>query len=183
MSKSHIAILSLSAIAALTSCVGIPERAIQPSAHAEGLSDSSLATRLDLARGRRWELGWGAVAAYDTATNRPIRRVALEGASLTPARGACRPDMLLDRSGALLVSSNAQPVVWRVSPERFEVERFEIRLDDERGRDVGFSALAWAVDGRTLYARDASTGTAWHIDLASLKAVPSVTGGERSPAC
>ena len=183
MSKSPIAILSVSAIAALASCVGIPERAVEPVAGVEEASGTSVRTRQDLARGRRWELGWDAVAAYDAATNRPVRRVALEGASLTPARGACRPDMLLDRSGALLVSSNAQPVLWRVSPERFEVERFEIRLEGDRARDVGFSALAWAVDGRTLYARDASTGRAWHIDLASLTAAPSVTGGKGSPAC
>jgi hypothetical protein len=182
MLKSHVAILSITAIAILSSCVGFPERAGEPVVQAGEPSDALLRTGKDLARGRRWELGWDAVVVYDAATNRPIRRVALEGASLTPARGTCRPDMLLDRTGALLVASNSQPVLWRVSPERFEVERFEIRLDDERGRDVGFSGLAWSADGRTLYALDASTRAPWRIDLSSLKAVRIETTGA-SQAC
>ena len=183
MSKSHIAILSISAIAVLTSCVGISERVAEPVVQFDDISASSLRATHDLARGRRWELGWGTVAAYDAATNRPVRRVALEGASLTSARGACRPDMLLERSGALLVSSNTQPVLWRVSPERFEVERFDIRLEDGRGRDVGFSSLAWAADGRTLHALDSSTGTPWHIDLVALKARRVEAGAKLSNAC
>ena len=170
MLKSPVAILSISALAILSSCVGSPERAVEPVAHAVEPAVALLRSGRDLARGRRWELGWDAVVAYDAATNRPIRRVALEGASLTQARGACSPDMLLERSGALLVSSNSQPVLWRVSPERFEVERFEIRLDDAHGRDIGFSGLAWSRDGRTLYAMDASTRAPWRIDLASLSA-------------
>ena len=182
MSKSHVAIVSLSAIAVLSSCVGISERAVEAPAHAVNLEDAALRTANDLSRGRRWELGWDAVVAYDAATNRPIRRVALEGASLTHARRACSPDLLLDRSGALLVSSNSQPVLWRISPERFEVERYEIRLDDERGRDVGFSGLAWSRDGRTLHALDASTRKPWRIDLAALQAV-RVDVAIAAPAC
>jgi hypothetical protein len=182
MLKSQVAILSISAVAILSSCVGFPERAVEPEAQAVERPGAPLRTGNDLARGRRWELDWGAVSVYDAATNRPVRRVALEGASLAHARGACRPDMLLDRTGALLVSSNSQPVLWRVSPERFEVERFEIRLDDERGRDVGFGGLAWSADGWTLYALDASTRTQWRIDLSSLRAVRVEAAGV-SQAC
>ena len=180
--KSQAAILSVSAIAILSSCVGFPERAAQLVVQAVEPPGASLRTGNDLARRTPMELGWGAVAVYDAATNRPIRRVALEGASLANVRGVCSPDMLLDRSGALLVSSNSQPVLWRVSPERFEVERFEIRLDDDRGRDVGFGALAWSADGRTLYALDASTRTPWRIDLASLRGVRVEAAGV-SQAC
>jgi hypothetical protein len=184
MSKSHIAVLSLTVMAALTSCVGISERTVEEVAHAApDHAAASVLARMDLARGRRWELGWGAVAAYDVSTNRPIRRIALEGAPSTEARGTCRPDMVLDRTGALLVSSNTQPVLWRVSPERFEVERFEIRLEDERGRDVGFSGLAWAADGRSLYALDSSTRTPWKIDLVELKARRVGVAGEAPHAC
>jgi hypothetical protein len=182
MTKSHVAILSLSAIAALSSCVSLQERS--PEAVVQAAQPATpIAVKLDLARGRRWELGWGAVAVYDAATNRPIRRIVLEGANLTSARGSCLPDLVLDRSGALLVSSNVQPVLWRVSPERFEVERFELRLEGDRGQDVGFSNLTWSGDRNALYALAASTRTPWHIDLTAMKASRRVEGNVAAGTC
>ena len=169
MLNGHVAILSLSALAILGSYAALPQQAALPEVEAADLPGPSLRTASDVARGRRWELQWDAVVVYDAVTNRPIRRMALEGAGLTHARGVCRPDMLLDRSGAVLVSSNSEPVLWRVSLERF-VERFEVRVDDDHGRDMGFSALEWSPDGRTIEALDASTRSPWRIDLASLEA-------------
>ena len=183
MSKSHVAILSLSALAALSSCVGFPERAVDPILAIEEARSTPLRVKVDLARGRRWELGWGAVAVYDAATNRPIRRIPLEGANLTSARGACLPDLVLDRAGAALVSSNLQPVLWRVSPERFEVERFDLGLEHDRGRDVGFSSLTWSPDRKSLLALDASTRTPWRIDMAALKASRVDAGAAAAGSC
>ena len=126
----------------------------------------ALRVKEDLARGRRWELRWDAAYAYDVASGKLERRVPLVGAIMAGAVESCRPDMLLDRSGALIVSSNAQPVVWRISPSRFEIERHDLVLDGEHGKDFGFSALAWGSDGRTLFAASSVTGTLWRIDLA-----------------
>ena len=181
MLNSQVAILSLSAVAILASSMALPDSAAEPVAQVEDLAGTTLRTASDLARGRRWELRWDAVVTYDAVTNRPIRRVALEGAGLTHARGVCRPDMLLDRFGAVLVSSNVAPVLWRVSAER-SVERFEIQVDDEHGRDVGFTMLAWSSDGRTLDAVDAFTGAPWKIDLASRSAA-RVEVAQPSKAC
>jgi hypothetical protein len=129
-----------------------------------------LRVALDLARGRRWELGWDALVAYDLATGEIIRTVRLPGATFSAARGACLPDMLLGRSGAVLVSSNAQPRLWRVNPARFEVEIIDIVPADDQDKDFGFSRLAWGANESTLQAVNTPLGTAWKIDLGTLAA-------------
>ena len=78
--------------------------------------------------------------------------------------------MLLSRSGALIVSSNAQPSLWRISPSRFEVERYDIEVDSDRDKDFGFTGLTWGTDEKVLYAVGTPTGTLWRIDLVSARA-------------
>jgi len=130
------------------------------------LASEPLGVREDLARGMRWELGWGSVTAYDIASGQRLRVIALTGANLSGARESCVPDMLLGRTGTLIVSSNAQPVLWRISPSRFEVERLDIAVDSDGDKDFGFTSLRWGENEKVIYA-GASTGTAWRIDLAS----------------
>lgn len=169
MSKSRVAMLLLPAAIALAACVESREPVADVSASSEKVVRPILRVKEDLARGRRWELGWGTLAAYDIATDQLVRSVTLEGANLTGAREACLPDMLLSRSGAVIVSSNAQPSLWRIDPERFEIERYDVEVDGDLDKDFGFSGLAWSADERVLFAVGAPTGTRWRIDLASAK--------------
>jgi len=125
---------------------------------------------MDLARGRRWELGWDGARAYDLATGRLIRHVRLPGAVLSGARESRPPDMLLDRSGALIVSSNAQPRLWRISPARFEVEAYELQLASDQDKDFGFHELAWGANDATFYAKSSPGGSGWKIDLGAGRA-------------
>ncbi|MEO5676011.1 MAG: hypothetical protein ABIQ84_00560 [Usitatibacter sp.] len=170
MSKSHAAILILSATATLAACVDSQDTVTEPRAKAVEAASPMLRVKEDLARGTRWELGWGTVYVYDIATGRLLQSVSLQGANLSASRDTRLPDMVLSRSGALIVSSNAQPSLWRISPERFEVERFDVELDRDNDKDFGFSDLAWSADGRELHALSAATGSAWRIDLARGKA-------------
>lgn len=126
--------------------------------------------RVDLARGRRWVLEWDGLAVYDVATARLVRRVILPGAVFAGARGVQPPDLVLSRSGAAIVSSNAMPRLWRVSPERFEVEVYDLALASDADKDFGFTSLAWGVGERTLLAFDAVGDTPWRIDLRSATA-------------
>ena len=103
-------------------------------------------------------------------TGQLVKSISLQGANLSASRDTRLPDMLLARSGAMIVSSNAQPSLWRISPERFEVERFDVEVDRDHDKDFGFSDLAWSADGRELHAVSAATGSAWRIDLARGKA-------------
>lgn len=155
----------------------------EPSASVDAGAYRALRVKEDLARGTRWQLGWGAAYVYDVASERLVRRIALSGASFAGAREACLPDMLLSRTGALIVSSNAQPVLWRISPERYELERFEIALDSDHDQDFGFSGLAWGTDERVLYAVSAAPGTLWRIDLDASKATKIALSSPIHGAC
>ena len=90
MSKSHLA----SFIAALFVSGSV-------------LAEPVLRTKLDVARGHRWELGAGTVSLYAIGGDL-IRRVRLPGAIFSGSRDACPPDMLVAVSVcgwlALLVS-------------------------------------------------------------------------------
>lgn len=172
MSKRQIAslILPLAVSLALAGCTSGDPLVAYPAA--EEHTTSALRAKTDLARGQRWELRWGTVAVYDVATERLVRTIELPGAILASPAGSCTPDLVLARSGAAWISSNAAPVLWRISPERFEVERFELSVDDARQRDIGFSALALGPGERQMYAASAATGTLWRVELAGAKAAP-----------
>lgn len=169
MSKSHVAMLVLPA-AILAACVESRDPVADDSANPQKVVREALRVQVDRARGTRWELDWGNAYAYDIATGQLIRRVSLTGANLSGAHEACRPDMLLNRFGTVIISSNAQPSLWRISPSRFEIERFDIEVDSDQDKDFGFSGLAWSPGERELFAVSAATGTLWRIDLATAKA-------------
>jgi len=169
MSKCQAAVVVLIAAAiAFTGCSETQAPIAEPSSLREDTAAAdALRVKTDLARGRRWELRWGAVSAYDVASGQLVRRVPLPRASFAGTGLTCRPDMVMNRFGGLIVSSDAQPTLWRVSPSHFEIERFDIVVDSDREKDFGFSALAWSADERVLYAASAATGTLWRIDLES----------------
>ena len=166
MTKRLAAILFIPAVVTLSACFETQEH----STHTEAGARQALRVSEDLARGVRWSLAWGEVSAYDTATRELVRTIPLTGASFSMARESCMPDMLLASTGALIVSSNAQPTLWRISPSRFEVERFDIEVDSDADKDFGFTGLAWGANETVLHAVSATTGTLWQIDLAAGKA-------------
>lgn len=122
----------------------------------------SLRSRTDAARGRLWVLGLDDVRVYDVASKRLIRQIVLPGWSV--ARFICHPDMVLDRSGTAIVSSNVQTRLWRIDADSFDVKEHEIVLLGRERWDTGFGALAPAADG-TLFAVTSSAGSLWRIDV------------------
>jgi hypothetical protein len=178
MSKCHAVIFVM-----LAGCAESWAPVAEPSAVREESAHEVLRVKEDRARGRRWELGWGAAYVYDVASGQLVRRIPLPRASFAAAREACLPDMLLSRSGALIVSSNANPALWRISPTRFEVELFDIAVDSNKDNDFGFSGLAWDVDEKVLYAASAVMGTLWRIDLESAAASKIVLSSSIPGAC
>lgn len=183
MSKCHAVMFVVPAVIMFAGCSEIQAPVAEPVAAREESTHQVLRVKEDLARGRRWELGWGAAYVYDVASGQLIRRIPLPGASFAAAREACLPDMMLSRSGALIVSSNAQPALWRISPARFEVERFDIAVDSDKDNDFGFSGLAWGADEKVVYAASAVMGTLWRIDLESAAASKIALSSRIPGAC
>ena len=121
-----------------------------------------LRVRTDSARSRVWVLGLADVRVYDSATKKLLRQIALP--SWIVARATCDPDLALDRSGSAFISSNAQPRIWRIDADSFEVKEHEIILQGKEQWDLGFGALAFAQDG-TLLALSSPVGLLWSIDV------------------
>jgi hypothetical protein len=121
-----------------------------------------LRVRTDTARGRLWVLGPDDVRIYDTTKQRLIRQERLR--NWIVARYACAPDMVLDRAGSAIISSNMQPTLWRIDTGSFEVKEHEIRLQGRERLDVGFGALGFAADGMLLGVASPA-GSLWRIDI------------------
>jgi len=170
MTKCQLRLSALLIALALAGCMETSERVIESEVPAVARI-TPLRTATDLARGVRWELWWGSVAVYDVASGRLIRTIPLPGATLSGAAGSRRPDMVLDRTGALIVSSNITTRMWRIGPARFEIEVFDIEPDRDADKDFGFTSLAWSANGRELYAASAIGEALWRIDLNGGKAV------------
>jgi hypothetical protein len=164
MTKRQLAFSTLFAALVVTGWVNASAPAAQAVFEEPG---PALRSTVDLARGLRWELHWGRVAAYDLATNRPVRSIDLPGAVLSAAAASAMPDMILDRSGALIVSSNITPRLWRISPARFETEVYDIEVDGFADRDIGFTTLLWGANGRDLYGTSDAAARVWRINLAA----------------
>lgn len=136
--------------------------------------------RADTKGNRRWVLNADSLSVYDNVSRRRLRRIELPGWILAGPLHACAPDMVLDSTGAAIVSSNVVPVVWRIDPQRFEVTRIALKLSADSDKDIGFTALSFAGDG-TLVAAGATVGAVWRIDLQSAQATkvasyPPATG-------
>lgn len=133
----------------------------------------ALRMRVDTARDRLWILTPDHVDIYDIKEKRLIRRIALPGWSV--ADYICQSDIALDRSGAAFVSDNAQPRLWHIDADSFQLKEHGIRLISKEHWNIGFGGLAFAADG-TLFGIDASGRSLWVIDIGRKSAHQVVLG-------
>lgn len=141
----------------------------------------ALRVQADMARNRLWALHGDGVHVYEITSRRLIGRVVLPEWIVIGWLFNCAPDLALHPSGTAVVSSNAQPVLWQLDPERFEVRRNELALDADHDKDVGFTGLAFA-DG-LLFGVDGIHGSLWKVDLAAAKAQKVVLSSPLRGAC
>jgi hypothetical protein len=120
--------------------------------------------RADTARGRLWVLDATGLALHDSINGRLLRRVELPGLFIAGSDNLCPPDLMVDAAGAVLVSSDVLPVIWRIDPQGLEVRRIELALDADDTKDVGFTGLSLASDGIVI-AAGATFPSLWRIDL------------------
>ncbi len=146
------------AFLALAAC--LPERA-----------EAQSAVQEDASHTQRWLLEKDVVTVSRADSAGIVRRLVLpDGVFAYLPYAPCPPAMILDKSGAAIISSNVLPILWRVDPQTFQVQRYELELDHDGGQDVAFSALVAAPEQGILYATSATMDALWRIDLGSAKA-------------
>lgn len=131
----------------------------------------------------RWELQWDSVSLHDAATSQFIRRFPLEGAAQSSSRDLCPPGIVVAPGGVAYVTSNVQPVLWRVHSATGHVERLELEVDSDREKDFGFTGLDLAADGVTLYGMSSTDGATWRLDTAAGKAFKTGPGNRVDRDC
>lgn len=125
--------------------------------------------RADYQRGRYWVLGDDHVQVYSATDKRLIAKITIPGWNV--AGGVGLPDLVLDRAGGALVSSNAVSLLWYIHPEKFSIMRKEIALQGRENWSTGFSGLVFTPD-ETLFGVTAFGGTLWKIDVRAGNATP-----------
>ena len=125
--------------------------------------------RADLQRNRYWVLGDDHVSVHDAVNRKLIRQIKLPGRNV--ADFVAYPDMVLDRTGAALVSSNITPMLWHIDPDSFNVTRIDIKLQTRENWDTGFSGLAYTADG-ALFGVTSFASSLWLLNISEAKATP-----------
>ena len=125
------------------------------------LAAEPLRTVQDPARNRTWTLERDAVYLREGAQK---HRIALPDWMHANESHACRPDLALDERGAVVVTSNVAPILWRIDPQTRAVSRHELVFDADHDLEVGFSGLTYAADQGVFFAVSATYGSLWRID-------------------
>ena len=140
----------------------------QPLKQYEDDERKALRIKTDTVRRRVWMLSINNdVRVYDEPSKKLLREIALPGWLVV--KTPCMPDLILDRSGSALVSSNVTPWIWRINADTLEVRVHKIGMPGKEGLDFGFAKLAFDSSGR-LYGLAPSANSAWRIDVPSASA-------------
>ena len=118
----------------------------------------------DPGRNRGWVLTPAGVYVVEFKLRRTVAHVALPDWHWAGVPYGCMPTLALGPKGEALVSSDVLPTLWRIDPETLAVSTHEILLDEESGRDVGFSGLAYSAQLATYIAVACGQGSAWRVD-------------------
>jgi len=76
---------------------------------------------------------------------------------------------VVEPDGAVLVSSNIVPDLWRVDAAAPAVTRLRFTLEQDATRDFGFASLRFTAEG-ALHAVGSIDGGAWRIDMGASRA-------------
>lgn len=135
-----------------------------------GEVSSGFQFQVDEKRSRVWVVKRDAVYVYDVGSKNLIRRISLPGWVIVAPPHNCGPGLALLPSGEVLVTTDTLPIIWKIQPETFAVRRYDLFLDADNDKEVGFSALAYRAEGPQLVGFSGQLGSFWQIDLRSRRA-------------
>ena len=85
--------------------------------------------------------------------------------------------------GAVVVTSNVMPVLWRIEPAKAQVTKHELMLDADTDKDVGFTGLTYAPDQGVFFGVSATYGSLWRIDPLLRRAQKIQSSAPLNDAC
>jgi len=122
-----------------------------------GCGQPASQAQFDTPRHRAWQLTGDGVLAGNTA-------VPIPGWIRAEDAYACSPELAVGPKGEAIVTSNVVPTLWRIDPETLAVTEHPLTLDEDTGRDVGFSGLVYSSQHAAYFAVSHAHGTLWRID-------------------
>jgi hypothetical protein len=123
-----------------------------------------LRSQVDEIRGRIWVLTLGGVALYEASTGEEVAQISLPGWLWVGEQYSCPPDLAIGPSGEAVVSSNVVPTLWRIDPVTLAASEHRLMVDDENGKDIGFTGLVYSAKQGAYLAISAFQGSLWRID-------------------
>ena len=138
------------------------------------IDPSVLRYQADRPRGRLWTLTPEGVELYDVATRQRVAQIALPDWVRASEKYSCSPDLAIGPRGEAVISSNVVATLWRVDPVTLAASKHDLALDDDKGRDIGITALAFSAQQGAYFAVSAAHGSLWRIDprLARAQSIP-----------
>jgi len=121
-------------------------------------------SQVDPIRSRIWVLTMDGVALYEASTGEEIAQIPLPGWVWVSEQYACPPGLAIGPDGEAVVSSNAVPSVWRIDPATLVASEHVLVVDDDTGKDIGFTGLAYSARQGAYIAVSAGQGSLWRID-------------------
>ncbi len=121
-----------------------------------------LKSLVDEAHKRVYQLTRDGVDVVELADGRKVGHVDLRGWVWASEEFSCPPDIALTPEGDVLVTSNVVPTIWRVERHDLAVTMHELALDQDRGRDIGFTQLRWSKELGTFVATT-DLGERWYV--------------------
>jgi hypothetical protein len=118
--------------------------------------------RAQLERERAWVID--AKGLFLEEGRKPRRGISLADWQWAAEPYACAPDIAIGPRGEAVVTSNVQPVLWKIDPETLAVTMHRLQLDADADKDVGFSGLAYSAREGAYFAVSELHGSLWRID-------------------
>ena len=125
---------------------------------------SVLRYRVDAIQARAWALTRDGVDLYRLDTHEKIAHIELPGWLWAGESYVCAPDLALGARGAVFVTSNVTTAIWRIDPNNLSVSRHEPEIDNQSGREIGFTGLVYDDEQAAYFAVSELHGALWRID-------------------
>ena len=125
---------------------------------------SILRYRVDAIKARAWALTRDGVDLYRLDSHEKIAHITLPGWLWADEPYVCAPDLALGARGAVFVTSNVTTTIWRIDPDELSVTRHEAEIDNQSGREIGFTGLVYDPEQAAYFAVSELYGALWRID-------------------